>query len=240
MKIMEALRLKHNNIKFNLLAEAINKIRLNNKNKNITLLDLGVGRCNDINKWNKLNINTIVGLDSNQEQLNEGKKRIGIQTNINLYQIDLTSKNIIEQLNILNVYKFDIIVAFFSIHYYIQNLNKIIKTVNKSDECYFICTFLHLHTSYFAFETYYENKYIYIKHINKNIIEVQFKDTPYFKDYISNELIINENNIKYSINDLIQSFIYKNFLSYYNNITQLEDDIIIIELMHGSIFCQLK
>lgn len=237
---MESLRAMHNSIKFKLLEDAVNKIRLSNPNKNITLLDLGVGRCNDIHKWNRLNINTVVGIDANLDQLEEGKKRIAKNNNIILYHIDLASKNIVEQLKQLNPFNFDIVVAFFSIHYFIENMAKIIKNINKQQNCFFISTFLHLKYPYFAHEKYFENNYIFIKYIEKNKIEVKFKDAPYFKDFISSEIFINPEIIKFTINGLFNSFSYKNFLSYFDDISKFDDDLIVIELIHGSVICELK
>ena len=238
---MESLRSKHNFIKLDLLTQAVNKLRLNNPKKSITLLDLGVGRCNDVHKWNKLNINTIVGIDSNDDQLEEAKKRIKNSNNINIYNIDLSAKDIDTKLSFLNAYSFNIIVSFFSIHYFISNLHKILRTIKKSNDCIFISTFLHFNISYFIYQPYYENEYIFIKHINKNIIQVQFKDAPYFDNFESNEVIINDKIIEFAIKDFIlDSYNYKNFLSYYDNISNLDDNLIVTELMHGSIICNLK
>lgn len=238
---MELLRSKHNAIKYELLSNAVNKLRLNDPKKNITLLDLGVGRCNDVHKWIKLEINTIIGIDESTDQLEEAKKRSANLDNVILYHIDLSSKDIKSKLESLKIYKFDIIVSFFSIHYFIDNISKIISTINKSSECIFISTFLHFHLSYFTYQKYYENNYIFIKHIEKNIIEVKFKDAPYFNKSNSNEIIINDKIIKFAINKNIKdSYTYKNFLTFYNNINNLDDDLIITELMHGCITCTLK
>lgn len=77
---MEQLRSKHNKIKFNLLEEAVKKLRNNvnvdtsNRLRKLTVLDLGIGRANDSHKWSKLGIDNVVGIDSSQEQLDLAKK----------------------------------------------------------------------------------------------------------------------------------------------------------------------
>ena len=119
---MEQIRKKHNEIKFQLIQESINKLRMFDKSRKICLLDLGIGRANDIHKWKILNIDNIIGIDSDENQLKEAKKRIN-NYNVTLFLIDLSSKDINNKLDILKDYKFDIINSFFSLHYFINNIN---------------------------------------------------------------------------------------------------------------------
>lgn len=198
---MEFLRQKHNQIKFELLENAIYTLRKNDKSRRITLLDLGVGRANDIHKWRKLEIQTVIGVDSDKRQLEEARKRINqnetnrrekgvdktevIPCSIQLHEFDLSdSKHIFRLKELLSSYTFDIVCSFFSVHYFIENLYHVLQSVHLSRDCVFLTTFMPLRTCMFLIEPYYENEYIYIKKLSNDKVSIQFKDTPYFTSSI--------------------------------------------------------
>lgn len=230
----------HNRIKYKLLENAIDKLRGTNPNRNITLLDLGVGRANDVNKWNRLKINNIVGIDSSVQQLNEAKARLAKNTNVKLIKLNLAKMSDVTSLkDELAAYSFDIICAFYSIHYFIDNLNLILKLINKSSDCIFLSVYMNLKTHIYLFAPYFENNYIYIKRIDDKYIEVKFSDTPYFINLISREIVIDTCMIEKQLSTLFSKPITESFIKYYKNINMLPDDYLTVELMHMTLIAEL-
>jgi hypothetical protein len=242
---MEQMRLKHNKIKTELLQNAVDELRADDSNRQITLLDLGIGRANDVNKWNQLNITNIIGVDSREEQLNEARKRTKSNKNIMLYKLDLTASNSIETLqNLLHAYKFDIVVCFFSIHYFIKNVDSILTNVQLADDCIFLATFMNLRSSMFVLNEHFENDYIYMKRMPSNQIEILFKDTPYFNSKTFNnspniENLIDDSNVKYAISKHFQASCHvRSFVDYYENIKDIDNDVLLVELMHSTLYAK--
>lgn len=242
MTFMEQIRLKHNKIKLELLQNAVDKLRVDDNERQLTILDLGVGRANDVNKWNRLNITNIIGIDSRDEQLEEARKRSKSNSNVLLFKYDLSSPSIPNILHDkLSLYKFDIVVCFFSVHYFISNLERILTNIHLADDCIFLSTFMNLRSSIFIINEHFENDYIYIKRKPSNQIEVTFKDTPYFnsktfKDNINIENLIDDSNIKYAINKIFKTIDVHSFIDYYEKLTNIDNDALLIELMHSTIY----
>lgn len=251
---MDELRVKHNQIKFELLESAINKLRMSNKDRPITLLDLGVGRANDINKWRKLGIETIIGIDPSTDQLNEAKNRINSVKNykranesqsqsITLLQLDLSDKRDIKKMynQLYTTYFFDIVCSFFSVHYFINNLALILDSVKLANDCEFVSVFMCLRPCMFLFEPYFENEYIYIKKENTNEVVVKFKDAPYFTDLqFSQETPLDPSMIIHAIKTHFKGIELNSFVKYYKNIENVSNDILLIELMHVSLSASSK
>jgi len=234
--IMERIRKKHNEIKYQLIEESVNKLRMFDKTRKICLLDLGIGRANDIHKWKRLNIDNIIGIDSDESQLEEAKKRID-DYNVTLFLIDLSSRDINNKLNVLKNYKFDLISSFFSLHYFINNINIILNNINISDDAIFNITFMNLKNHFYLFNSLdnFENSLIYIKKIDDNTIDVKFKDTPYFNTQIFPENVIGHLYIIHLLSKFFNKYNYKSFLDYYTNIINLNEDEIVTELIHSSL-----
>ena len=239
---MEQLRSKHNKIKFNLLEEAANKLRNTEGNKNaqrkLTILDLGIGRANDAHKWSKIGISNVVGIDSSKEQLDQAKKRILPDTQVKLIHLDLSSNNL-QIPDILNGYSFDIVCAFFSVHYFTHNLNKILTSVTLAPDCQFISTFMTLRPCMFLLQPYFENDYIFIKRTSQTHIDIKFKDSPYF-DSSSVELAIDQHMISHQLKNVFKENVkVSSFVDYYDNIRNIDNNILLIELMHVSLHASI-
>lgn len=247
---MEQLRSKHNKIKFNLLEEAANKLRNQNTQRKLTMLDLGIGRANDAHKWSKIGIDNVVGIDSSKEQLDQARKRIRPETQVKLIQLDLSSNNL-EIPNILNGYSFDIVCAFFSVHYFSHNLNKILTSVTLAPDCQFVSTFMTLRPCMFLLQPYFENDYIFIKRTSQTHIDIKFKDSPYFDSSLpigpsrtdvssSIELAIDQHMISHQLKNIFKENVkVTSFVDYYDNIRNIYNDILLVELMHVSLHASI-
>lgn len=231
---MEQLRYKHNIIKYTLLEDAVKELKRDNLSRPIILLDLGVGRANDVNKWRRLGISTIIGIDSNHEQLLEAKKRTSKDDNVILLEANLSCKKDINKLkDKLSFYSFDIICANFSVHYFINNLSCIFENITIKHDCKFISTFMSLKQCLFLIDPYFENEYVYIKKHSNTEISVKFNDTPYFNNsFISSEMPIDQTMITYNIKNFFKNVEFRSFVDYYNDINTLSSELLIIELMH--------
>jgi len=64
----------HNNVKKKLITEVVIELR-NNGIKNLSLIDVSVGRGGDLDKWFKNRINTVVGADINIESISDAESR---------------------------------------------------------------------------------------------------------------------------------------------------------------------
>lgn len=240
---MEKIRKMHNTIKYNLLKNAVKELRMNDENRKIVLLDLGVGRANDVNKWNSLNITTIIGIDSSEDQLNFAKERIQNNKNVLLYNVDLSN---IDDINFKlddiskKKYEINLVVSFFSIHYFYLNLNKILSKFNLSNDCIFLATFMNIYYGYLHLDNndQVENELIYLEKINNNKIIINFKDTPYFKKGDSIENIVESNKLSSFIVKNFPNIKVKSFLEEYDDINNLDLATIEIELIHQFIIAK--
>lgn len=86
------MRSYHNKVKGQLIQDAI---RLSKKQDNLRVLDLACGRGGDMFKWDRANIGLYVGVDVNQDFLNEAKERATKLLHISpkFYQCDLETKS---------------------------------------------------------------------------------------------------------------------------------------------------
>lgn len=245
---MDQLRVKHNQIKFSLLQNAIYNLKKSRHDRPITLLDLGVGRANDINKWKKLGIHTIVGIDESSQQLKEAEARInnvysnGTQdVNIELLQLDLSNARDIKKMHdkLYSTYVFDIVCSFFSVHYFIKNLATILDNVSLSGDCEFVSVFMSIRPCMFLFKPYFENQYIFIKKVSNDEVVVQFKDTPYFAELQSVESPLDSSMLTHQLKTKFRKPEITSFVKYYDNIDQVSADILLVELMHVSLTTNL-
>lgn len=123
MEDAKVLRQFHNSIKFKLLEKAVQ--RINKPPNEIHLLDVGVGRGGDIQKWHNLNLQNVKGVDINKSYIIEAINRFKNQRHLSnrnykffytfekfMFQDFLKTKNI-------PVYnEFDIISCMFAFHYF--------------------------------------------------------------------------------------------------------------------------
>lgn len=239
---MEEMRLKHNKIKYKLLEDAIHRLRVNNKTRQITLLDLGVGRANDVNKWNKLGISNIVGIDASSSQLDEARRRSSKYTNVKLIELDLSIENNIDKLTThTSAYSFDIVCAFFSVHYFVFNLKRVMSAVTLASDCEFVSTYMTLRPCLFLLTPYFENEYIYMKRAESDdAVEIKFKDAPYFSEsFTSSEYAIDSCMVKYQLREMFDKTTFEtvSFVDYYDNIDNVPNDLLLVELMHAALSC---
>lgn len=123
MEDSKVLRQFHNNVKFSLLDKTMKHI--NKDPSDIHLLDIGVGRGGDMQKWHSLNIHNVKGIDINKSYVLEAINRFKHQRYLNhrnykffytfekfMFQDFLKTKNI-------QVYQeFDVISCMFAFHYF--------------------------------------------------------------------------------------------------------------------------
>ena len=140
------IRIFHNWIKRQLIEQSKRILDNQYSLKNISLLDLSVGKAGDLQKWYDNDIMYVVGFDIDEKSINEAKKRYEqlIYTlkkekksipNYEFYVMDLSqSKNIKCIENILQNKKFDIVSCQFAIHYFFEydtSLDTFMKIVGK-------------------------------------------------------------------------------------------------------------
>jgi SAM-dependent methyltransferase len=119
------MRKFHNNIKRNLY---------NKYTKNVdSVLELGVGRSGDLDKWISNNIKKVVGYDINAESISEGQRRVNERksnTKVELYVKDLSSEILPKPEKL-----FDVVSAQFCFHYFFrtqETFDAIVKSINNN------------------------------------------------------------------------------------------------------------
>lgn len=243
---MDLIRKKHNQIKFDLLKTAIGKLRIDKPNRVLNLLDLGVGRANDIHKWIKYKVNKVIGVDSSESQLGEARRRIDEmkpEFEIVLQQIDLSNRDSIQHFLKID-HQIDIIVAFFSIHYFYKNIDFILSSINKSPDCQFMCTYMNVSAGFNIYsqdlfskhDVLVETDLIAIKKISDEEIVVKFKETPYFQEDMFTEYIINNSLFISLIKKHFPNHQVRNFIDFYDDINSLAENVIQVELLHQAMF----
>ena len=128
--LMENLRQTHREIKFDLLTTYLHKVRAGRGTSSdpIRVLDLGVGKANDIHRWHRLVqdrlLDQVVGVDSNLPALAEGRNRVNRTQRKSSLQVSLVQGNFTRPFihqsstNTVDITtKFDLVTAFFSVHY---------------------------------------------------------------------------------------------------------------------------
>ena len=145
MEQAKALRNYHNEIKSILLSKYSSYIQA----QDIRLLDLGVGRGGDLHKWNKCDIQRVVGIDINKDFIKDAIKRYRtnkyFQRDYKLYYTtpDKVFSEFLNYRKIPNVNSFHIVSCMFAFHYFWETedkLNKIMKQISEAlkDNGYFI------------------------------------------------------------------------------------------------------
>ena len=123
----------HNNIKKNNLIEVLNKLKKAGISESaVSLLDLGSGKGNDMNRWYDLKINNVVGIDISTESIDTAYKRFMSGNyrksySVNFFQSDIGmhDKKLYDYLdNYVKTHlkrKFDIVSCNFAIHYFFRS-----------------------------------------------------------------------------------------------------------------------
>ncbi len=193
------------NVKYLLLQNSLNYLKSVNKNT-YSLLDLASGRGNDINRWIKLGIKRVIGIELSKEQMLEAIRRTKKHLiNISYINGSMTDVNLIR--NTLNKYnngnKFDIITNNFALNQIFnseENINNFFKVISLSlnDESLFIGTATDGDMLEFLFKLNenYDCKLYSIKKVYNDtdkFKKYKFKiNTPYFNDDYIEEYIINK------------------------------------------------
>ena len=143
------LRRFHNWIKRKMLNESSDHLRTTYNMKNLSLLDLAVGRGGDLNKWYNDKIYHVVGIDIDDKSINGPngakdryrsmvknlEKMNRIVPKYNFYVYDLSDSDNIKHIdNIVANNKFDIVSCQFALHYFFKNeisLDTLIKIVSR-------------------------------------------------------------------------------------------------------------
>lgn len=152
------IRIFHNWIKKKLIDEAVKHLIETYHVNNISLLDLAVGKGGDMQKWDRANIKTVVGLDIDDDSINSNKgakdryneliKKTHKKLNYEFHVMDLSLKQNYPSIqNILNNRKFNIVSCQFAIHYFFRDsdaLDNVFKIVGNylEKDGYFIGTTL--------------------------------------------------------------------------------------------------
>lgn len=149
------LRHFHNWIKRKMIGETTKYLEETYDIKNVSLLDLAVGKGGDMNKWYATGIKKVVGVDIDRESI-EGShgakaryqrlKRRTKDLDYSFYVMDLSKPEAIDKLDrILGDQKFDIVSCQFALHYFFkdnESLQNLLRIVGKfiRDDGFFIGT----------------------------------------------------------------------------------------------------
>lgn len=194
------------NIKFELLQNAV--LYLNSHNILVNcLLDLASGRGNDMNRWIKLNIPNVIGIDFSEEQIKEAINRI--KKHKDKIKVSYVHGSMADPVFIKNVlYKFiknnkvNLITNNFAMNYIFdseQNINNFFQGVSDSLNTggLFIGTATDGDVINYLYENVgnnIQNKLYSIQKINEN--KYKFKlNTPFFKEEYIEEYIINKKKL---------------------------------------------
>jgi SAM-dependent methyltransferase len=137
-----------------------------------SLLEIASGKGGDISKACNCNIKYVVGYDIDSVSVTEAKrrakKRMNCKTKFKYYTSDLSSNVIVSK------YKFDVISAMFSFHYFFKNsdtFNTIITSITKNLKKggYFIGTMFDFDAVMAFIESNKKTKHFYVKKLNNTI-----------------------------------------------------------------------
>lgn len=128
------MRIFHNFVKRELIKQSCDYLKENYGKRNITLLDLAVGRSGDLQKWIDNGIMNVVGFDIDSDSIVEARKRYQETLNqlrrrgirelpkYEFYVMDLSDRNNLTKIQeILQNKKFDIVSCQFAIHYFFKS-----------------------------------------------------------------------------------------------------------------------
>lgn len=182
------IRVFHNQIKRQLITEAVEFLRDNYDVHDVALLDLSCGKAGDAQKWYDNGILKVVGFDIDEPSIDEAKKRYGELLNdlkrkgsqklpdYKFYVMDLSDSNNLDKINrIIGDTKFDIVSCQFAIHYFFKSFD----TLN---------TFMTIASSYVK-----KNGFFIGTSLNGNILKESFQTKG---DTIQNDIFKIINNTK--------------------------------------------
>jgi len=132
------LRIFHNWIKNEMFINISNKIRKNNPNKDITILELAVGRAGDLYKWIGIRAKEVIGIDIDKDAIygkdgayHRYRKILGrkkFQSDLyvpkcTFYVYDISDPKNLDKLRyVLKDKRFDIVSCQFAIHYFFRDI----------------------------------------------------------------------------------------------------------------------
>ena len=228
------LRHFHNEIKSIL----ISKYSSNIESKNVKLLDLGVGRGGDLHKWNKCEIQTVVGIDINKEFILDAIKRmINPKFEGRNYKLYYTTPNkmfaqFFKQKEIQYINTFHIVSCMFAFHYFwesLSSLRTIMKQISESliDNGYFIgvvpqgdviSKLLKGKDVYTTPSMQLQRCYTEVNHIGDKI-KFMLSGTLYFGEKMLSEeyLVFKETFVSVALEYNLHVVEYENFEKYYIN-----------------------
>jgi SAM-dependent methyltransferase len=114
------LRNFHNFIKSQLISNSTKRL---SKVKNVSLVDISVGRGGDLFKWNKSGISYVLGIDPDEDSIKEAKSRLvkskGIKTKVDFKVATITDEKF--TFKFPRERYFNIVSCQFAIHYFFKN-----------------------------------------------------------------------------------------------------------------------
>ena len=202
-----------------------------------SLLDIGSGRGGDIFKWDKINIQKVIGVDVKQEYINEALNRMSNNETLQnrYYKFILISEHEPKLHEKLKNEIFDSVSCQFSLHYFFKShdmFESLCENISKSlkDNGYFIATILNgdkVHTllekngkienECVLIESKYDDK---MRNVYGNLIHFYMIGTLYFGDRtISEEYLVYKDVVietlkKYNLNLIC----WKSFSTLYDDI----------------------
>jgi SAM-dependent methyltransferase len=143
-----------------------------------SVLDLASGKGGDLNKLFLCNVKSVLGYDINEDSVKESNKRLkeypqDFQNKVKYYNKDLCKEIILLSEPV------DVVSCMFAFHYFIENFDIIIKSINKNlkKEGYFIgCCFDGNLIKERLNSPFLDNHFNIIK-LNENEINVLLKET---------------------------------------------------------------
>lgn len=252
MEQSKTMREFHNDVKLKLLS----KYSILSKAK--TILDLGTGRGGDMHKWNKCNIQNVIGIDINKHYVEEAIKRCKyakylMKRNYLFYytrQDEIFDKYLLKR-NITHIY--DLITCMFAFHYFFKNeamLSDILKQISLhlKPQGYFIgvCPQGERIKEILNGKMEFTNDVVYLKKTDENTrdigeeIKFMLSGTLYFGDNImSNEYLVFEETLrKYAAVYNLKLLEYTNFKEYYKNEYRLDENTKSASFLNGTFVLQ--
>lgn len=121
-KVMRAF---HNRVKLDLIAYAKSQCGFADPSV-VVLLDVGVGRGGDMFKWDKCNIQHVIGYDPDETYVNEALRRFNHSSLNGVRDYSFIHSHDIEQLNVHDN-SIDIVSCQFALHYFFKSYDMLYK-----------------------------------------------------------------------------------------------------------------
>lgn len=116
----KVMRSFHNKVKSSILQHAVNMSAIHNKNSHERcLLDVGVGRGGDMFKWDRCDIQNVIGYDPDEASIEEARRR-HLHSNLTLRNYIFIRCNDICELN-QPEQSMDVVSCQFAIHYFFSS-----------------------------------------------------------------------------------------------------------------------